>query len=103
MKTKNLFIMLIIIGGFLAYNLFCSALLNNNIKRNTSNIIKTYLKNKENTSNYEYITATNNSDNTINVYIKLPKENKYYRFILTSNNSSYSLVEVNNNIPVYIR
>ncbi len=108
MKTKKLVSILLILGVFLAYNIFCYALLNNNIKNNTMSPINSYLKviYDLNDTSYKYLKATINSDNSINVYVKLNSQelkNKYYRFIFVNQDSKYQIIEVNQNIPAYIK
>lgn len=101
MKVKNYFIILTILFILLFYNLFAYKFANNRIEEQTKYAITNYFK-SSNVDNldYEYIKATLNENATISVFIK--SNNKYYRFIF-ENNGGYKLLNVDTNIPIYIK
>lgn len=101
MKVKNYFIILAVLFILLFYNLFAYKFANNRIEEHTKYAITNYFKSLNvNNLDYEYIKATLNENATINVFIKY--NNKYYRFIF-ENNGGYKLLNVNVDIPVYIK
>ena len=106
MKTKYLFIVLIVVFVLLIYNIFFYSFVNNHIKNGTENIISDYLKNVCNDCKfeYEYLGATSNEDNSINVFVKVDSDilKEYYHFIVDKNNT-YQIINVNNDIPPYIK
>ena len=87
MKVKNYFIILTILFILLFYNLFAYKFANNRIEEQTKYAITNYFKSL-------------NADNLDYEYIK--SNNKYYRFIF-ENNGGYKLLNVNTDIPVYIK
>ncbi len=99
MKIKTLLIIISIVVVLLAYNLFCYYFASNTIKDQTTYPIKTYLKEHNLSNDYEFIKALNNEDNSLSVYIKIDKD--YYHFILLKD-GAYKILEVNQDIPVYI-
>ncbi len=100
MKIKTLIITIGVIVLLLSYNLFCYYFASNRVKELTTYPIKTYLQENNLSSNYEFIKALNNEDNSLSVYIKVDKE--YYHFILLKD-GAYKILEVNKDIPAYIR
>ena len=101
MKVKNYFIILTVLFILLFCNLFAYKFANNRIEEQTKYAITNYFKILSiNNLDYEYIKATLNENATISVFIK--SNNKYYRFIF-ENNGGYKLLNVNTNIPVYIK
>lgn len=105
MKTKYMFITLIILFAFLLYNLFCYGFINKMIDNNSRNIINRYLENICGDCEYKYLRATLNDDDSINVFVDVQKNNQKekYRFVLIRNNGVYNVVDVNNDIPIYIK
>lgn len=95
MKLKTYFIILVVLFILLFYNMFAYKFANNRIEDQTKYAITSYFNNK-----YEYVKATLNEDATINVFVKY--KDKYYRFIF-ENNGGYKLINVNQNIPLYIK
>lgn len=101
MKVKNYFIILTVLFILLFYNLFAYKFANNRIEEQTKYAITNYFKSLSiNNLDYEYIKATLNENATISVFIK--SNNKYYRFIF-ENNGGYKLLNVNTDIPIYIK
>ena len=101
MKVKNYFIILTVLFILLFYNLFAYKFANNRIEEQTKYAITNYFKILSiNNLDYEYIKATLNENATISVFIK--SNNKYYRFIF-ENNGGYKLLNVDTNIPIYIK
>lgn len=102
MKLKNYFIILVVLFILLFYNMFAYKFANNRIEEQTKYVITNYLKDNynHNSFSYEYIKATMNEDASINVFIKYDK--KKYRFIFEIN-GGYKLLDVNTDIPSYIK
>ncbi len=107
MKTKSLFVVLLVIIILLIYFGSCYLFITDNIKNGSKEIITNYFNNMCNNCkfNYEFKKATY-TDNAINVFIQVDSdnvENDYYRFVLRRNGYSFELVGVDNNIPPYIK
>lgn len=101
MKVKTYFIILTVLFILLFYNLFAYKFANNRIEEQTKYAITNYFKSLNfDNLDYEYIKATLNENATISVFIKF--NNKYYRFIF-ENNGGYKLLNIDTNIPVYIK
>ena len=101
MKTKTLLILMGITIILLIYNLFCYKLANSIIQDKTKEQIKNYLNNLYNQDiDYDYLNTYSNKDNSISVYIRA--KDQYYRFIMVNDNG-YKILDVNQDIPVYIR
>ena len=107
MKFKSLFIISLVVFILLLYNLVCYKAINRSIEKDTSNLVSYYLDIACNhcEPDYHYIMSTNNEDRSINVFVKAKFEDKkdYYRFIVSRENGQYKLLQVNQDIPGYIR
>ncbi|MCI8671099.1 MAG: hypothetical protein HFI36_03560 [Bacilli bacterium] len=107
MKVRELILTLIVVTALLVYSLFCYKLVNKTYDSNTRFIINNYLEKNfgSNYLAYDFVNALNNSDNTISIFIKaqMKDKNDYYRVILERNGASYRIVNVNQNIPSYIK
>lgn len=95
MKLKTYFIILVVLFILLFYNVFAYKFANRKIESQTKYTINNYFNNE-----YEYIKATVNSDATVNVFVRYDK--KYYRFVF-ENNGGFKLLNVNNDIPSYVK
>ncbi len=106
MKVKTYFIILIILFILFFYSLFCYTLVNKAIFNGTNTFIKDYFDKTCNHCTYKYkmVRSTLNKDGSINVFIKVESDKlqKYYRFIVVKN-GYYELVEINQDIPSYIK
>lgn len=106
MKTKYLFTILCVVLVLLAYNLFCYSFVNHVIKEKSKLIIKNYFINTYHDDNYEYKKATYQPESdTIQIFVshKENKEECFYRFVVIQNGTGFQLIEVNQDIPAYIR
>ena len=106
MKYKHLLIILVVFVVLFVYNLLLYSFLNKIIENNTKDLIIPYLNGICNCEvNYKYIMATNNDDRSINVYIKTHENTleDYYRFVFIPNYNNYKLIDINNDIPLYIK
>ena len=107
MKIKYLIIILAVSLVLLLYFLFCYKFVNNNIYKETESIIDKYFNEKCNNCifDFEYLKSTLNTDNSINIYIKVDSKflEKYYHFTFINNTNSYKIINVDNEIPSYIK
>ncbi|MBE6154799.1 MAG: hypothetical protein E7163_04435 [Firmicutes bacterium] len=106
MKYKHLLIILVVFVVLFVYNLLLYSFLNKIIENNTKDLIIPYLNGICNCeAHYKYIMATNNDDGSINVFVKTIDSNleNYYRFVFTPNYNNYKLIDINNDMPLYIK
>lgn len=106
MKTKYLFTILCVVLVLFAYNLFCYSFVNRVIKDKSRKIIKNYFVNNNQNINYEYKMATyNHETDTIQIFVSHKENDKemFYRFVVIQNGTGFQLIDVNQDIPAYIR
>lgn len=107
MKAKSLIVILMITVVVLLYNLFCYNFVSKVFDNETRYAISSYFNKKCNNCDYsyKYKIAILNEDNTLNVYVKYKSEleDNYYRFNVIKINGVYHILEVDNEIPAFIR
>lgn len=108
MKFKSWFL---ILGAFiilLGYNVLCYFFVNKIIETDSKWIINNYFNSICNNCNmqYEYLKSVPNKDGNLDIFVKVKSKDlqkEYYRFVVKDNGSNYTLLNVNKDIPAYIK
>lgn len=108
MKFKYWFMLLGALFLLLGYNMLCYFFVNKIIETDSKWIIDSYFNSicKNCNTQYEYLKTIPNQDGNLDIFIKVKNNDlkkDYYRFVVKDNGSNYTLVNVNKDIPAYIK